>query len=333
MNTKETRIREIDIVKGIVILFVVIGHGYSGWTNIGVLINGFHVPFFFIISGIIYGQKECDFRFDFWRKVKTLIAPYFFYEVLWLLFIGLLNIKNNNWNAIEIVKRTFLFKGNFATWYLPCTFGAEFIFWIALHTHKLKCYIIVIGFALGLIVPTYLNSNGIVLSRVLVGMGFFAIGYFGYDFFRIKYCKSVYMILTVIYGIITIKNGLIKFFIGEYGNIILFVISSVIGSYLILRFCDGITYVARECKGFDRICLYLSYWGRSSLTIMCIHMFVIEMIRIIDYKFFNNSLPKFGACEGIFIGGICMICCDIVLFATKYFHLKYGGKFFIPNHN
>ena len=54
-----------DIARGIGILLVVIGHCYTKTTKVCCLINGFHMPFFFIISGMIYGMRENDFDFCF----------------------------------------------------------------------------------------------------------------------------------------------------------------------------------------------------------------------------------------------------------------------------
>ena len=87
MHENLSRSRDLDVAKGIGILLVVVGHGYSHSTNTEVLIYGFHMPFFFIVSGMIYGQKQEQFRFDFCKKIRTLIIPYLFFEFMWWLCI------------------------------------------------------------------------------------------------------------------------------------------------------------------------------------------------------------------------------------------------------
>lgn len=62
MHENLSRSRDLDVAKGLGILLVVVGHGYSYSTNIEVLIYGLHMPFFFIVSGMIYGQKQEQFR-------------------------------------------------------------------------------------------------------------------------------------------------------------------------------------------------------------------------------------------------------------------------------
>ena len=96
---KSSRNQELDVAKGLGILLVVIGHGYSHTTNIELLIYGFHMPFFFIISGIIYGQKQVQFEFNLRKKIKTLIIPYLFFEIMWWLCIALMNVNNPTWNG------------------------------------------------------------------------------------------------------------------------------------------------------------------------------------------------------------------------------------------
>lgn len=53
----DKRIREIDILKGILILFVVIGHYPFINQSIKQIIFWFHMPLFFIISGYFYKNK------------------------------------------------------------------------------------------------------------------------------------------------------------------------------------------------------------------------------------------------------------------------------------
>lgn len=71
----------IDIAKGIGILLVVFGHAEVGGTK---LIYSFHMPFFFIISGILYKESKAIVLYA--KKIVTrYIIPYFV-----LCFINLL---------------------------------------------------------------------------------------------------------------------------------------------------------------------------------------------------------------------------------------------------
>lgn len=72
----------IDVLKGIGILLVIIGHCHRPEFLLKI-IQSFHMPFFFIISGYLFKNKdECFFSFSK-HKFKKYIIPYF--------FIGLIN--------------------------------------------------------------------------------------------------------------------------------------------------------------------------------------------------------------------------------------------------
>mgnify|MGYP003390861439 CR=1 FL=1 len=65
------RIEEIDLAKGIAIIMVVLGHSCISRNIITQIINSFHMPFFFIVSGILYRIRydtDQDITFDFKKK-------------------------------------------------------------------------------------------------------------------------------------------------------------------------------------------------------------------------------------------------------------------------
>ena len=70
-----------------------------------------------------------------------------------------------------------------------------------------------------------------------------------------------------------------------------------------------------------------NYWGENSLTIMCVHMFIIEFIRLVDYKFLGNIFPQMNELEGIVMAIIVMSSCEIIVpVLNKYFYFLLGKK-------
>lgn len=71
-----------NIVKGLGILLVVIGHTMSPWRD---FIYTYHMSLFFFVSGILYKEK---YSFDFFcflsRRMKTLWLPYIKYGILYI---------------------------------------------------------------------------------------------------------------------------------------------------------------------------------------------------------------------------------------------------------
>ena len=87
MPTK--RDKRIDIAKGILIMLMVIGH--SGCPSyLGNLIYSFHMPCFFIISGMLLSDKYFDHISLFIRKrIKGLYIPFVKWSIIFLLFHNL----------------------------------------------------------------------------------------------------------------------------------------------------------------------------------------------------------------------------------------------------
>lgn len=96
MTSGKKHYRELDIAKGIGIILVVFGHSItqynnqvSGiWSVIYNFIYSFHMPFFFLISGILstrlldksIQEKKVSIR----KKAVRLLVPYFFIGLLFI---------------------------------------------------------------------------------------------------------------------------------------------------------------------------------------------------------------------------------------------------------
>lgn len=87
-NIKIKRIDYIDFLRGFAMLLCMLGH-----TNITDYFRGYiysyHMPLFFIITGMVYKQKASVVEF-IKRKVKELLVPYYFWSFVWLVFWAIL---------------------------------------------------------------------------------------------------------------------------------------------------------------------------------------------------------------------------------------------------
>lgn len=82
MNT--TRDITFDIMKGIGILLVIIGHLAHGYGPLIPIIYTFHMPLFFIVSGYFYKQKNPAELFK--RDIKLLVIPYLLVSLLLIIY-------------------------------------------------------------------------------------------------------------------------------------------------------------------------------------------------------------------------------------------------------
>ena len=69
------RLNQYDILKGIGIILVMLGHAISSTTYLSYFISGFHMPLFFICSGIFY--KDVPVWKGLKKDVKGLLVPWF----------------------------------------------------------------------------------------------------------------------------------------------------------------------------------------------------------------------------------------------------------------
>lgn len=95
------RIEYFDVAKALLIALVVIGHElqYANpaydiipYTLAQEFISSFYMPAFFVISGLLFDPKSLAERS--WgefglRRIRTLVIPYFFFEMLAIVYKSL----------------------------------------------------------------------------------------------------------------------------------------------------------------------------------------------------------------------------------------------------
>ena len=313
------RIKAIDIAKGIGILAVIIGHCYStpGYILVKIL-YAFHMPLFFIISGILLANKESNGKsLEIKKAAHSLLIPYFIFDILFSICIsvstGFTELGNNILSTISFVGIT-------ATWFLPCLFFVEVLFWFLEHVNdKIRIIIIIALFIIGLFCPSigYLK----VLLRVFIGLGFYSLGfYFSKVLLQLqKWYISIVLIIAFIAS--ALCNETIDLYSMKLGNPVLYTISSMCGSMLLLQFS---IFLSRKNHKIQN---GITFLGRNTLIILCTHVFLIEIIRIIDNKCFGDILPFLGAFEGIVF---CMLIVSleipVILFCNHFLGFLFGKK-------
>lgn len=82
------RIIYIDYAKAFAIFLVVLGHTGGLNTTLRNVVYSFHLPLFFILSGMVFNEKkyEIDYMDFIVSKIKTLLIPYLKYSIYILVF-------------------------------------------------------------------------------------------------------------------------------------------------------------------------------------------------------------------------------------------------------
>ena len=101
METKK-RLGYIDAVKGFGIILVVYAHIISGLSSYVIYL--FHMPLFFIVSGILFKEPNDKNKFIV-GKVKSLIVPYFSYSILLFVVFSSYNIMRDGYDSKLMIKQ------------------------------------------------------------------------------------------------------------------------------------------------------------------------------------------------------------------------------------
>lgn len=124
------RIEWIDIAKGLSIILVVYSHaGLSSLPyHLGDWLGAFRMPFFFIVSGILFAPNKYPTLKSFVAKRwPTLVRPFFIFSLIVMLGFLILD-PTNIFNKIKDV--TLNGWGGYALWFIPVMITAQILFYL-----------------------------------------------------------------------------------------------------------------------------------------------------------------------------------------------------------
>ena len=157
----------------------------------------------------------------------------------------------------------------------------------------------------------------LVLWRVFVGMGFFAAGYHGKQLLTQKANIPALLLISGAFLYLALQNGMVSLVSLRFSNPVLYTVTGLLGSYLLIQ----ISMRLRE----NRVTDVMIYFGKNTSVILCTHIFVVEIVRLLDYKLFDNALYRFGIFEGFVFGGIVMAAMHLaIIICRRYFWYLFG---------
>ena len=165
---EKVRNKWIDIAKGITIILMVLGHS-SLPQSISNFIWSFHMPFFFIVSGLMTNFDSYSFMQFVKRKVKNLLIPFFCYSAISMLWIEMIDGGGfviwliNGW-------------GGYALWFVPVLFLSLIIARTLIMCRKYMIFLLVCTISLScflcyhsIIFPWSLSTVPYAIFLVLAG--------------------------------------------------------------------------------------------------------------------------------------------------------------------
>ncbi len=293
---EKKRIYYLDMAKGIGAILMVLGHVPELPEVVRAVVTSFHMPLFFVLSGIILsatGETNRSFREILKRKMRSIMIPYVVFSVLshMVEIFLILVMDSGTWETFGMhLFATAFLVGATVFWFLPTLFFGEILF-VELY-QKTKpmvragvLIVLAVLACLGLFGENrlaeifaesawyeYVHLLATGFLRVLFATVFVGIGYFSHVML-VRMPKRWYVALVpavgllVVMVLVAVQNGVTDMNYLIFHNIILYGITALSGSY-------GLILLCKACDGLSgwipaRICIY---YGRNSLIVMMTHV-------------------------------------------------------------
>jgi len=289
---KHKRIGSIDVVKGITIFLVIVGHaaGNTDAPFYRVVLYAFHMPLFFMVSGMVLKPAK-EYDLQHWKNFLSknflaLMVPYFIWGAIYSQF----SYKNLGW--ITYGSWQALGKAGTLTslWFLPALFGGrvlmELVFMlfskINANSRMLAAGASVVAFAIGLLLPKLEIGYPWCADVAVVALGFIAFGYAVQDLLKKFYTSVptfVYWIAMAISmamfagGIYMQKDDLQLMLMcaSTYGNIFLFFWNAISGSAAALFLSMIISDSGKKSEIMGGVKKKVTYVGTLTFGIFILH--------------------------------------------------------------
>lgn len=317
----------IDILKGIGIFFVVLGH-VTRIPDLRVFIWNFHMPLFFLISGFLFrSEKYPDFIPFFKSKFKSIYIPYVLFFLVTFLYWVVIERRFRGGEYSILHQFIGLFYGtlegnhlyfNGPLWFLPCLLVVELMFF---YISKIKnkvgiLSILLLSFAIGSFIQQYnLNVLPFGLHTAFFGLLFYGIGYLAKEqeanFMNLSFLLKVVLLVGCLYvQILAIQNG-------YHGRIettpIYFIPIGLCG----IMFWNVLSIQIKKNK-------VLEYLGINSLIIMCMHEPIYRLIIGVFSRVSGIDVEVIRA--SLFYSILITIATIIIIIPVIYVYDKYVRK-------
>ena len=287
----QKRIEWIDVAKGLGIILVIIGHCAMLGGTLHNWIFSFHMPLFFILSGMfVYKEKIIVYVK---KKFKTLIIPYIVFSVIGFGFTVLIPTWRDNLTWKGIAKDIYFANPDYinisSIWFLSCLFITSVLLQVILRLHiATSIMVIVLTYVAGIVFSGYGTRLPLILQGrlpvnidvALVALLFMALGYYGKNLIHkmadriVERPKSVCVIYAFFLFVISLGLSILNHRVNLHGltfnNPILYLIESIVGSMFIIAISCLV------CK-FEWIKSWIIWLGKHSLVILGIQALAIRI--------------------------------------------------------
>lgn len=306
------RLEVFDIAKGIGIILMVLGHCCG--IRLYNWIYCFHMPLFFVMSGMFFIPGKYNFLEFLQKRIKQLMIPLIiFLFVIVVLYLILLPEKN--------ILSSFRLGLPGALWFLWVLFLLEMFYFGIDRALKSNKYILLSFAVLSAIFAKWLdvNSYGIrswYVNAIFVALPFYCIGNIFSRQLKIIVSISMKNVYVVFLSVLLIILPLV---VTYHTNKTILIWNSKIPSpillYYSLAICGtvGVFYIS---KFFDetnsKIITVLSFLGRNTIPIIAFNQFLIDFSSKI---FVCENHMVFKCLQQMLVWSVCLF---VIWFCNRY---------------
>lgn len=332
------RLDYIDIAKGLGMLAIIWGHiMLFGWSY--KLVYGFHIPLFFMLSGMCFNQKKYTSVDQLiGRRVKTLLIPYVVFSlVTWCIYVaGVIVFHTDTMEKCwEYLLQTVIAQGsggylehNVALWFVTCLFVVDILYYfISKLPDWTNVAVCILCTATGILMSRhYFNITTLPWSidTALSAMPFYAFGNLVVKHMpHEKIVQSVNHHLAVLGGVIVLltialligvqDNGYVSMGHNCLGNRTwLFYLNAFVGSISTILFATVLSCLLQRSR-FENVIKYVRWLGNNSFYAMASHLPLKAGLLIIPAKMLHTNTGS-GLCSNI---GISLVAFSGTLIVTS----------------
>lgn len=319
------RIRDIDLLKGIGIVLVVLGHS-SMPKFAEAFIFSFHMPLFFFLSGFLFAKARRENFYVFLKKkIASLIVPYCAFGLIMFFALSYSGI-----GAYGGLYGFFMLGNGFDSvlWFLAHLFVLQIVMFkiLSFSGNKKKFLpLMAVSFLLVGILSSYIKFSMFWHIEIIGLSGFFYILGYAYSDNMVGFlrrngmtgimglllsisfvCGSVWLNLYLNMKHVDLNSNFI-------GNPILFLSASLFGILL----CFFVKDIFLKNIYAEKI---ITFIGKNSLIILCVH----QMIPIVlKQTYVDFGIPQTGIVHKIFVVLAIWFCIYII---NNYLYFLIGRK-------
>lgn len=275
------RIKWIDLTKGVAIFLMVCGH-----TGIPSLISNwiwsFHMPLFFIISGMLFcPTKYTNIQKFIHRRIQTLIIPYITFSII------VLAASENR------ISDLWIFEGwmnGCALWFLPVLFMTEIYSFFIIQTCSTRKYIFIIAIfigSIGYILPFYNVRLWYNLDVSFSASFFYLIGYLVRN--ELKQISSnlflalLILCINIILSLLLPRTDMAINSCGWYGINAINALIGTVSIILLTKMVGGKIY-----RSHNFVSMFFLWAGKNTLIILGLSQIINISIKQYIYPFHNT---------------------------------------------